>query len=425
MRFLQAVLLICSFLSQQKAFSQSENSFAIQNLTVHIGNGSVIDNGFIVVEKGKIAAVGASTNFDKNKYPNAIDGQRQHLYPSLIAPNTQLGLVEVEAVRSTRDFAEVGHFNPNIRSLIAYNTDSEILPTVRSNGVLIAQTVPQGGRISGQSSMVKLEAFSWEDAVLAADNGVHLNFPNRFHYTGWWAEPGKTQGHKGYSKDVTAIKMYFDEAVAYAQNPNPNPKNLKFEAMKAVLNKKKKLFVHADEARAMLDAIEVLQPYNVDIVFVGALESYLITDVLKKNNIPVVYMGTHELPSNADMDFDQMYKTPFLLQQAGVRYCLGLGGGSWQMRNLPFIAGNTVAYGVGKEEALKSVTLSAAQILGIDAQVGSLEVGKDATFVISRGDILDMQSSVITDAYINGKKVNLDNKQSRLYEKYKSKYKIK
>lgn len=402
-------------LSVQWGLAQNANNFAINNLTIHTGNGQVIQNGAVVVKNGKIAAIGAGiSTADAGQ---VIDGKGQFLYPSLIAPNTQLGLVEVEAVRATRDFYEVGNFNPHIRSLIAYNTDSEIIPTVRSNGVLLAQSVPQGGRISGQSSVLKLDGFNWEEATQIADNGVHLWFPNRFHYTGWWAEPGRTQANKNYQRDLQAIKIYLDEAVAYSQKTSTETKNLKFEVMRSLFNKSKKLFLHADEARNVLDAIELLKPYNLDIVLVGGSESFLITDALIQHNIPVVYMNVHELPSTPDWDTDQMYKTPAALQKAGVKFCLGMGG-SWQTRNLPFIAGNSVAYGLSKEQALTAITLSTAQILGIDKQVGSLEVGKDATFFLSKGDVLDMRTSIVTDAYIQGKKVDLNNRQTRLYDKH-------
>jgi imidazolonepropionase-like amidohydrolase len=418
--FLLAVLAGKS-VAQNKT-TNAEKPFAIKNVRLHIGNGKTIENGAIGVKNGKIAVVTANASeLSAADYPEIIDGKGQDAYPSFIAPNTQLGLVEIEAVRSTRDFAEVGHFNPNIRSLIAYNTDSEILPTVYFNGVLVAQTVPQGGRISGQSSVVQLRASNWEDAVVAADNGVHLNFPARFHYTGWWAEPGKIQGYKGYEKDMMAIKMYFDEAKAYMSRNNSENKNLKFEVMRSVLERKKKLFLHVDEALAITEAIDLFKPYNLDIVIVGGAESYMVADLLKANNIAVIYMNVHDLPTSPDMDTDQMYKTPAMLQKAGVKFCIGLGG-SWQVRNLPFVAGNAAAYGLGKNEALSAITLRTAEILGIADRLGSLEVGKDATFFLSKGDALDMRTSIVGAAYIQGKPVLLSSRQQVLYDKYMDKF---
>lgn len=413
-----AFLLTTTISAQNKA---AEASFVIKNVTLHLGNGQTISGGAIGVKAGKIDAVGAENTLKLSDYAELIDGKGQHVYPSFIAPNTQLGLVELESVRATRDFNELGHFNPNIRSLIAFNADSEILPTMCFNGVLVAETTPQGGRISGQSSVVQLRAFNWEDAVVAADNGLHINFPNRFHYTGWWAEPGQTQGNKGYEKDVQAIKIYFDEARAYVARNNTEQKNLKFEVMREVLARKKKLFVHIDEAQAIADAIDLFLPYGVEIVIVGGAESYMVTDLLKANNIAVVYHGVHELPTTPDMDFDQMYKTPYLLQKAGVKFCIGLSG-SWQVRNLPFVAGNAAAYGLTKEQALSAITLNTAEILGVSARLGSLEVGKDATFFVSKGDALDMRTSILSMAYIQGKLVVLSSRQQVLYDKYMQKF---
>lgn len=399
--------------------------FAVRGATIHVGNGQVIENGVVGVKNGKIALVSADANaLKESEYKRIIDAKGQHLYPSIIAPNTQLGLTEIEAVRATRDFYEVGHFNPHVRSLIAYNTDSEILPTISFNGILLAQTCPQGGRISGQSSVVQLSAYNWEDATVSADVGVHLYFPQRFQYTGWWAEPGPLRGVKGYDKDVQAVKVYFDEAAAYMQREKVEGKNLKFEVMRSLLSRKTKLFLHVDEAQSTLDALDLLAPYKLDIVLIGGGESYLITDRLRADNIPVVYTNTHELPTTPDSDVDQMFKTPAMLAQAGVKYCLALNG-SWQVRNLPFLAGNTAAYGIDKETALRSVTLSTAEILGIAQRVGSIEVGKDATFFLSIGDALDMRTNQLTAAFVQARALPLISRQQVLYDKYMQKFGLK
>ncbi len=411
--------------AQTNTVGAKAEDFALRGATIHIGNGQIIENGVLGVKNGKISLVSPdASTLKESEYKRIIEAKGLQVYPSFIAPNTQLGLTEIEAVRATRDFNEVGHFNPHVRALIAYNTDSEILPTISFNGVLIAQTCPQGGRISGQSSVVQLSAYNWEDATVSADIGVHLNFPQRFHYTGWWAEPGPLRGVKGYDKDVQAIKVYFDEAAAYVQREKTEGKNLKFEVMRNLLARKTKLFLHVDEAQSTIDALDLLAPYKLDIVLIGGGESYLITDRLRADNIPVVYTGTHELPSAPDSDVDQMFKTPALLAAAGVKYCIGLGG-SWQVRNLPFLAGNTVPYGVKKEEALRSITLNTAEILGISARVGSLEVGKDATFFISIGDALDMRSNQLTTAFVQGRALPLVSRQQVLYDKYMQKFGLK
>lgn len=408
-------LLVTTVFAQDK-------SFIVTNLTVHIGNGKVIEKGAIGVKNGKIDAVGAELK--ASDYKKTIDGKGQHAYPSVIAPNTQLGLVEMEAVRATNDFREVGYFNANIRSLIAYNTDSDVTPTVRSNGILLIQIVPKGGRMSGQSSIMVTEGDNYEDAVLAADNGMHLNWPNRFQFSGWWAAPGPTKLNKNYDRDLEGVKLFMDGAFAYSQKAKVEQKNIKFEAMKGVFDQSKKLYVHVDDAKSMMEAYELLKGYKASLVFVGAEEAWRIASFLKEKNISVILSNVHSLPNLEHDDVNQPYKTPAILQKAGVKFALSMDG-SWNQRNLMFQAGQAASYGLDKEAAVSSITLNAAEIMGIADRVGSLEKGKDATFIISKGDLLDMRSSLVTDAYLFGKQVDIANdKQKKLYKKYMDKYEL-
>jgi imidazolonepropionase-like amidohydrolase len=412
-------LLVVSVNAQNKSFS-----FIYTNVTIHIGNGELIENGMVGVRDGKIdLVVPSQTKIGIDNYDKKIDGKGQHLYPGFIAPNTRLGLEEIQAVRATLDYREVGNFNPNIRSIIAYNTDSKVVPTVRSNGVLLAQIVPEGGRISGQSSIVYTEADNWEDAALVFDNCVHLRWPSRVRYTGWWAQKGRTELDKNYNKNLEAIRVYFDAAKAYAQKDKVEKKNLKFETMKALFSKSKKLVVHAIDAKSMMDLVNILQPYGVDVVIQGATEAWKIADFLKEKSIPVILHDIHQLPRRDDSDVDQPFKTPALLHAKGVKFAFSLNNqGSWNVRNLMFQAGQAIGHGLDKEAAVSALTLSTAEILGIADRVGSIEKGKDATFIISKGDALDMRTSIITDAFMAGRKVNLEDKQKALYKKYMEKY---
>jgi imidazolonepropionase-like amidohydrolase len=417
---LKYIFLILFF--AQAVFAQK--SFVVTNVTIHVGNGEVIEKGAIAVKNGKIVEVGTQNKVATKGYELTIDGKGQHAYPGFIAPNTQLGLVEIEAVRATNDFREVGNFNPNIRSIIAYNTDSEIIPTIRSNGVLIAQIAPQGGRMPGQSSMVHLDGYNWEDALLKSDNIQHLNWPNRYAFGGWWAEPGETNMNKNYGRDMEGIKLFFDAALAYSQNAKPETVNMRFEAMRGLFNKTKKLFVHVDEAQSMLEAYELLKDYKIDLVYVGAAEAWRVTDFLKINNISVILGNVHALPRYEHEDVDLPYKIPAILYEKGVKFALSLDG-SWQQRNIMFQAGHAVGYGLPKEQALAAITLNSAEILGVSDRVGSLQVGKDATFILSKGDALDMRTSVITEAFIQGRQVSLNDKQKDLYKKFMDKYGFK
>jgi imidazolonepropionase-like amidohydrolase len=388
--------------------------------TVHVGNGTVIENGTIKFENGKITYVGVSEALRVDVDEKVIDTRGKHIYPGLIAPNTVLGLVEIDAARPTRDFNEVGDLNPNVRALVAYNTDSRIIPTVRTNGILLAQITPKGGIISGLSSIVQLDAWNWEDAAYKTDVGIHLNWPSISIKKGWWAEPESSEINKKYLQATKKIDDFFAQAKAYCAQP-ASEKNLKLEAMCGVFSKTKKLFVHVGGAKEMMEVVAFKKKYEVDVVIVGGEEAHHVADLLKENNVPVILHQLHSLPSRTDDDIDLPYKLPFLLKQAGVTFCFSTGG-SWQQRNLPFIAGTAVAYGLSKEEALAAITSSTAKILGIEKITGTIEVGKDANIVVTEGDILDMRFSKIIDAYIQGRKIELDNHQIQLYKKFSGKY---
>lgn len=393
----------------------------IMGATAHLGNGSVIANSAIGFEGGKLTLVADATTLriDRSKYSKIFDASGKHVYPGFIAPDTRLGLVEVEAVRATVDFSEIGGINPNARALVAYNTDSEIIPTVRSNGVLMAQIVPEGGAVSGSSSIVQLDAWNWEDAALRADDGLHLNWP-ALQTFGGFANP-QMQKNERYDKDVTNLRRYFDEARAYAQQPAPEVKNPKFEAMRGLFDQKQTLFLHTDHAKTIQEAVLFAENYGLRTVLAGGDDAWLVADFLKAHNVPVILNRTQRLPSRDDEDVDQPFKTAALLQEKGVLFAFSIGG-AWQQRNLAFQAGQSVGFGLSREAALSALTLNTAKILRIDNQCGSLETGKDATLFISEGDALDMRGCQLTAAFIQGREINLDNKQKQLARKYEEKY---
>lgn len=392
----------------------------ITGATLHIGNGEVIPNGILVMEKGKLR-IGGTVSGDAER----IDATGKHIYPGIIAPNTNLGLVEVSSTKSTADFNEIGDMNPNIRSIIAYNTDSKVINTLRSNGVLLANIVPQGGMISGSSTVVQLDAWNWEDAAYAIDNGVHMTFPaliNRpmqLRRRGGDSDPIRS----GLAR-IEAARKFFTEARAYLTEKTHTSTNLKFEATKGLFDRSKSLYVHCDLVKEMLTAIHFAKEFNFKLVLVGAADAWMIADILASNKVAVILAGPHALPATDDDAVDQPYKTGAQLQKAGVlfSFCQDTGDGYTQNRNMPFMAGTMAAYGLTKEQALQAITLDAAKILGIDARTGSLETGKDANIVISSGDILDMKSSIVTHAFIQGRAINLDNKHTQLFNRYKYKY---
>lgn len=415
-------LLAQSFLSP--APPQSE-PILITGGTAHLGTGNVIENAVIAFENGKITQVGEAdllARLDENRY-RIINAVGKHIYPGFIAANNQLGLKEIGAVLATRDEREIGSLNPGARALIAYNTDSRVIPTIRSNGILLSQATPVGGRVSGQSSIMQLDAWNWEDAAYKADDGIHMGWPSIYSYRGWWTGNPGIERNKEYDEQKREIELFFREARAYAQQEAAEIEttNLLFEAMRGLFDQSKTLFIRANIAKEIMEAVRFGQDANLRIVIVGARDAWMIADFLAENNVMILLRQTHSLPSRAHEDIDQPFKTPIALEDAGVLYGLYMDG-FWEIRNLPFQAGQAVGYGLDYEEAVASVSLNVAKILDIDDRCGSLEKGKDANLFISEGDALDMRSCKVVHAFIQGREIDLNNKQKMLYEKYKKKY---
>lgn len=410
-----------------------KNGILIMNGIAHLGNDTVIQNSVIAIKGGKIVLVADATTakIEKNGYEEIIDAKGKHIYPGIIAPNSILGLTEIDAVRATLDFHETGTTLPNVRSLIAYNTDSKLIPTVRTNGVLLAQITPRGGLVSGTSSVVQLDGWNWEDAAYKIDDGIHINWPqiqSRKFLDEDNIFPGPFEKNKDYVKQTEMLKKLFADAKAYNEVAVKEEKNLRFEAMKGIFNGTQTLFIHSNTVKEMVEAINFVKQNKIArVAIVGGRESWMITDLLKQNNIAVIVSRVHDLPVYPEDDVDLPYKLPSLLQKAGVLFCLNNEGDQEAAgtRNLPFMAGTAAAYGLTKEQALSSITLNSAKILGIDKTVGSLTTGKDATLFISSGDALDMKSNNVERAFVKGNSIDLNNDQKVLYEKYKSKYGIK
>ena len=400
-----------------------EKPVAIMNATAHLGNGEVIPNAIITFKDGKLENVVDATvvRMDLQGYEQ-INASGMHAYPGLILPCTDLGLVEIAAVSATVDNDETGPVNPNVRSIVAYNTDSHVIPTNRFNGILMAQIIPKGGLISGTSSVVQLDAWNWEDAAYKTDDGIHLNWPSRMLSPRWWMGETDMRPNDKYGEQVKSVTDLLEDARSYAELSRPEEVNLKLEAMRGLFDGSKQLFIHADKARDMMESVQQTRAYGVKKqVLVGAEDAHLIIDFLKENNVPVILKDVHRMADrNADA-YDLPYQQPAILHKAGVLVTLMYENYS-NARNLPFYAGTTAGNGLSKEEALQLVTLNAAKVLGIDATCGSLESGKDATLVLSSGDILDMRSNNIVHAFIMGRKVTTEGKQQYLYNKWKTKY---
>ena len=390
--------------------------------TVHIGNGEKIETGAISVLNGKFDLVADLSNIriDPDAFDTIIRVYGKHIYPGFILPNTTLGITEIGAVRATHDFKEYGEVNPNVRVLTAYNTDSKIIPTIRTNGVLLAQVTPRGNLFSGQSSVFYLSGKNWEDAVCKIDDGIHLYWPSIVKKHGWWGDPGGIKPNKIYEEKVHKIESVLKEAKAYFQDHNNI--DLKMESMKGLFNGDKILYIHANYSADIRKSIEMIKKLNIKkCILVGGEEALSVIDIIKKYQIPLILNRVHRLPDTEDRAIDEPFVQPQKLKELDVKFCFGYSGGMEAMgsRNLPFSAGTAVAYGLNYEDAVQALSLNAAEIMGISNHLGSIEIGKEATFFISSGDALDISKNNVENIFIKGEAINIDNHQKTLYEKFK------
>lgn len=391
-------------------------TIALTHATIHVGNGDVIDDGTIVFSNGKIIAVGKNADVSNAK---VIDCSGKQVYPGLILAASNIGLTEIGAIRSEHDEYELGDLNPDVRSVIAYNTDSKIINTVRSNGILLANVVPNGGILSGTSSVMQLDGWNWEDAVYKTDIGIDFRMPQLVPFSA--TNSGDELLKKAYEQ-IDDVRNFFRGAKAYFNEASHATTNIKFESVKGLFDQSQIFFVHCELVNEIMIAVEFAKEFGFKTVIVGGTESIKIADYLKQNNIAVILNQMHSLPPIQDDDIDTYAKLPYQLQQAGITYCINDFDDMNRGRNLMFNAGVAVGFGLTKEQALQAISLSAAKVLGIDKQTGSLEANKDANIIVSDGDLLDIKTNNISHAFIQGRQINLDNKQKQLYERYKTKY---
>lgn len=402
---------------------KQQRSILITGATVHVGDGTVIENGAVGFDLGVIRFVGTAEEAGTLGWDEIIDAKGKHLYPGFIAPNSTLGLAEIDAVRASRDYYEVGTFTPNVRSVIAFDTESEITPTVRSNGVLIGQITPRGGTVTGSSGIVHFDGWNWEDAAIKMVDGIHLNWPYTHHRH---RSDGKSEvrKRKTYDQQKHEIDRFFSEAKAWCSEEH-GLTEVKYKAMCGLFDGSLRLYVTADDIKQITEVVNFKRKMNIPhVVIVGGSDSHLCTDLLRENNIAVMVQRVHSNPRFQEDDVDLTYRLPAILEEAGVLFCLENSGDMERMgtRNLPFYGGTAVAYGLPYESAVRALTLNTAKILGIDETHGSLEKGKSATLFLSDGDALDMLGNQVLVAFIDGRKIDLSNRQLELYQKYIGKY---
>ncbi len=403
-------LLVClstsqaTFASDQIPGKMPDGPVAIVNATIYPMNVPVIKKGTIIFEDGKITAVGKDVDAPEGALK--ISGKKLHVYPGLFEPYSRIGLMETSAVRATNDYRETGTLNPNVLAHVSVNPGSELIPVTRSNGVLLTMSTPSGGRIAGQGSVMQLDGWTFEDMTVKAGAAMVVSINNQ--------------------KDVESLHEFLEEARRYQKAVDAQTKprhDLRLAAMLPVLKKEQPIIVRANRWQNITRAVTFAQNEGLKLIIFGGYDAPKCADLLKEHDVPVILSAVHRKPLYRHDAYDAAFTIPQQLQKLGVRYCISGydRSSSFNVRNLPYHAATAVAFGLTKDEALKTITLYPAQILGVADRVGSLEPGKDATLFLSTGSLFEATSQ-IKQAWVNGRPVDLNDKQKTLYRKYLKKY---
>lgn len=399
----------------------------ITGATIHTVSGATIARGQLLFDDGRIEAI-AGPDEAVDVPDIVIDLSGRHVYPGLIGANTTLGLVEIEAVRATVDVTEPGPVNPNARAEVAVNPDSELIPVARANGVLVALTVPQAGArglIVGTSAAIELDGWTWEDMTLKAPVGLHIVWPN-MRISDDVPDERRKELENRLEESLETLRASFEAAEAYRVARGAGGAidiDVRWEAMLPVLERKLPVFAHANDLVQIRHAVKTADEHGFRLVIVGGADAWRVADLLAEKDVAVIVSNVHRLPARRWEDYATPFENPAKLAAAGVRFAIAGAGSTFAAaheRNLPYEAATAVAHGLGKEEALKSVTLYPARILGIDDRLGSLEVGKDATFIVTDGDPLEIATHV-ERAFIEGRELDLSTRHTTLYRKYQEK----
>jgi imidazolonepropionase-like amidohydrolase len=409
--------------SRQVPAPPQNHPVVIHAATIHTVSGGVIENGHVVFDRGVITAVSAGA---PPRVAGAIvhDAAGLHVYPGLIAAESTLGLVETQSIRETVDHTEIGTLTPEVRAAVAVNPDSDLIPVARAAGILTAGLFPQGGAISGRCSVVRLDGWTWEDLAIDAESGLVVNWPRTEIITSWWMQRSEEEQRKENAENLKALATVFDDARAYLAAKDADPKtptDLRFEAMRASLRGLKPIFVRASSIGQIESAVAWAVRQNVRLVIVGGEQADQCLPLLRKHNVAVIIRGTHRLPMRRHDAHDQPFALAGRLHEAGVRFAIASGDEAAHERNLPHHAATASAYGLPRDQALRAITLSAAQILGVGERLGSVEPGKAATIILTNGDPLQITTDVLA-AWIDGRQIDLGNRQSALNAKYREKY---
>jgi len=409
-----------------------EETVLYAGATVHTVSGETLSPGFLLAKGAKILSV--SKTVPATKPDRTVDLKGLHLFPGLILPTSSLGLTEISAVRATQDTTETGTFTPDVRAWLSVNPDSELIPVARANGITHALVLPLGGMVSGQSGVISLAGWTMEEMTVKAPVALHvfwpamsLNVTPKELARGSKAKSPEDQA-KERNKRLKNLDDFFAEAHAYANARGVTPKDGKpaakvpaWEAMLPVVRGELPLIIHADDARQIKAALVWAGQRKYKIAIAGGRDAWRVADELARAKVPVVFESTFDQPARDTDSYDAHFKAAATMQKAGVKVLFSQGPGSSAAafaRNVPYLAAQSVAFGLPESEALKGLTLYPAQVLGLADRLGSLEAGKEATFFASAGNILDLRSNV-KRMWIAGHEAPLDSRHTRLHEKYK------
>jgi imidazolonepropionase-like amidohydrolase len=377
----------------------------------------------LLFEGGVIRRIGRG--LDTPPGTEVIDVSGSRVYPGLVAAHTTLGLIEIGAVRATNDQTEVGSITPEVASHVAYNPDSELVPTVRSHGITTAQVVPLGSLVRGRSFVTHLDGWTKEDAAVTLVDGLQVRWPEAAVRYGSSVSEKPDAQRERLALERTRLRRAFDDARAYLEARRSDPRrplDLRWEAMRGVLSGDEPVFLAADDYRQIVEALDFAAEHGLRPVLVGGQDAWQLVDRLVRQDVPVIVGSVTALPLREDEPYDLTFRVPALLHAAGVRFCLAhTSSNSWDVRNLPLLAGMAAAHGLPREAALRAITLSAAEILGIADREGSLEPGKRATLFVSRGDVMDTLGQGVSLMFIEGRRVDLEDRHKTLYRKYRAK----
>jgi len=424
--FLVASLTDTGLATDEVPGAKQNKPVAIVGATVHPVVAQPIENATIVFDQGKITALGAGVVIPPGA--EVIQLQGQHIYPAMFETYSQLGLTEIGAVPATIDTSETGELNPNVSALVAVNPDSELIPVTRSNGVLLAVSAPSGGLVSGSSAVLQLDGWTFEDLSLKSHAAMHVNWPSlrrsRFRRGG---DRDESELVKRYEEQVRRLKDLFEETRAYQAGRkslgDQQPFDLRLEAMIPVVQGELPMMVAADSLNQIQSAVAFAAEQGAKLIILGGYDAPLCADLLKQHDVPVIISAVQRRPLRRSDAFDTPYTLAARLAEAGVKFCISSSDRSstWNTRILPIQAAMAAGYGLDRAEAIKSVTLYPAEVMGVAEMVGSLEVGKHATLFACDGDPLEIETQV-NHAWVQGRKVDLSDKHKRLYRKYQRKY---